>query len=639
MSGRLLAIVAAAACCGGEQPSAKPPTDRIDTEPPHRGPRSAKKHLRYKLAATYDPERKAIAGTVRIDWQNPGSMAVWKMPLHLYMNAFKGADTLFFRESRGEMRGAEAERETGWGSISITEIAVDGSPLELAALEYPGPDETVVTVPLGRAVAPKASVALDIAFDVALPEVFARTGYKGEFAMVGQWYPKPGVRVSGLLERWHCEPFHANSEFFADFADFEVELTVPEDHVVAAPGALLRAEPLGDGTRRLEYFASNVHDFAWMIDPHMRTMSAPAETELGDVDVRVYFREPQRAFARRHLAAGVATVESLSRRLIPYPYTRLSIITPPPDAALGAGGMEYPGLVTTAGDFAFAAPGVYFPEFVTVHEVGHQWFQGLLASNEVDEAWLDEGVNEYINCVLMDEFYGAGKSQIDALGLVADCFALRRAQIGRMSRVLVDPIATRSYEFATRDIYGSTTYRKTALALRTIENLVGREAFARALKAYARRYAYGHPTGADFFATLEAELGRDLGAFVRPAFYGRGVVDLAVIDVDCDKRERYDCRVVVANRGEVPVPYTAEIELADGEVRRRQLAAGPSHHTIELEVDSPVVAVTLDPDDRILLNQGGLASDWRDAVSLGPSAQVAARTQHWAQALFGLVGL
>jgi CheY-like chemotaxis protein len=209
-----------------------------------------------------------------------------------------------------------------------------------------------------------------------------------------------------------------------------------------------------------------------------------------------------------------------------------------------------------------------------------------------------------------------------------------------MTEHIVDPIVTRSYEFATSGVYAQATYQKTALALRTLENLVGRDAFARALKAYARAYAFEHPTGAAFFALLESDIGRDLDPFIGPAFYGRGAVDLAVIDVGCRELDgRQQCRVVTSNRGEVPVPYVVEIELADGARRRRELDAGPSHHAIELEVDAPVVAVTLDPDRRILLDEGGLAGEWRAGVKLEPPARIAARTQHFTQMLLGWVGL
>ena len=105
---------------------------------------------------------------------------------------------------------------------------------------------------------------------------------------------------------------------------------------------------------------------------------------------------------------------------MPYPWSIMNVIDPPVDAAMGAGGMEYPTLVTTAGDSVFARPGIHLPEYVTVHEVGHNWFQGMLASNEVEEAWLDEGVDEWADAHVMADLYGARTSAVDWMDFQAE---------------------------------------------------------------------------------------------------------------------------------------------------------------------------------------------------------------------------
>src|SRR5262249_30719766 len=149
------------------------------------------------------------------------------------------------------------------------------------------------------------------------------------------------------------------------------------------------------GERALSYHAEDVHDFAWMADPYMQVERATVAGTFGPIEVRVYHRPSQRRFARRHLEAARRTLQAYGKWFGPYPWSNLSIVDPPWDAAPGAGGMEYPTLVTTGGDIDL--PGGRFLEEVTVHEVGHNWFQGKLASNEVDEAFLDEGLNTYAN--------------------------------------------------------------------------------------------------------------------------------------------------------------------------------------------------------------------------------------------------
>src|SRR5213075_2725399 len=175
------------------------------------------------------------------------------------------------------------------------------------------------------------------------------------------------------------------------------------------------------------YRAEDVHDFAWVADPYLEMLAGKAKVEGGTVDVRVLYRPGHEAFAKRHLEAGIGAIERFSAAYVPYPWPVMTIVDPPMDAVFGAGGMEYPTLVTTAGDSVFVRPGLRLPEYVTVHEIGHNWFQGILASNEPLEAWLDEGVNDWADAKVMAELYGARSNAIDWMDWHADVVELQRA--------------------------------------------------------------------------------------------------------------------------------------------------------------------------------------------------------------------
>ena len=397
----------------------------------------------------------------------------------------------------------------------------------------PFTDESVVELPLAQPVPPGGTVEVAFKFTAQLPEVFARTGYKGDFHLIGQWFPKIGVRVGPPgAERWECQPFHVNTEFFADFGTYDVTLTVPTTHTVAATGVLTNAVDAGGGMRTLTYHAEDVHDFVWMADPYMEVMSGQAKLDDGTVEVRVYHRPEQRDFARRHLEAAVGAIEKFSAMFVPYPWPIMSVVDPPVDAAAGAGGMEYPTLVTTSGDSVFARPGMRIPEYVTVHEVGHNWFQGLLASNEAEEAWLDEGVNEWADVRVMAAIYGQRSSVLDWMGWQAELGALRHAADSEAGDN-PSPVATAAYAFVDNAAYGEATYTTTMRALQTLEHTVGSQRFAAAMKVYAKTFAFRHPTGRDLFATLGAELGQDLTWFFGPAFHEVGGLRLALRHADC----------------------------------------------------------------------------------------------------------
>jgi hypothetical protein len=663
----LLASIAFVAACGRDHGVARVrPLPTADGSPALRGggqPKSPR-IANYKIDVRLDPVRHQLAATETLTWTNPGQSAVDVLPLHLYLNAFKNEGTLFMRESHGVMRGAVAS-DDGWGWIQLESVQLAGVEM-LGRLHYPAApaDETVVELPLPTPVAPGATVAVDLQFTAQLPKVFARTGYDGEFHMVGQWFPKIGVRVGEPgAERWECPPFHALSEFFADFGTYDVSITVPDTYVVAATGVLAKSVEAPGGTRTLTYRAEDVHDFAWMADPYMEVISGKATVADSTVEVRVYHRPEQRAFAHRHLAAAAATIERFSDWFVPYPWPIMSIVDPPVTAVDGAGGMEYPTLVTTAGDSVFARDGLRLPEYVTVHEVGHNWFQGMLASNEVEEAWLDEGVNDWADARAMADIYGQRTSAVDWWGWQADIAGLRRALVEDPDS-LPSPIATAAYAFVDADAYEQQTYETTARALATLEATVGASRFAEAMKAYAHAWAFKHPTGRDLFETLSRELGQDLTWFFGPVFEGVGGMRLGLRTAACRKTHpargvfgegptrktvkvadtpetgAYSCEIVIVNTGTVHAPVDVALAFADGSTQRLRWddkGGGDAWHRWVLDRTAPLVEVWIDPDQKL-----ALASPVALRYRLDGDGSAALRAGAWfasgAQTLMQLVG-
>ncbi len=662
----LIVVVASAVGCGDElgPPRARPlptPDDRpaIAPGPDGAGPRSPRL-ASYVIAARLDATAHRIEATQTLTWTNGGDSAVGMLPFHLYMNGFKNDDSLLMKESHGAHRGARFDG-VHWGWIDVTSIKVGGVELEPSSRFAP-PDETVLEVPLPTPVGPGQSVQVEMTFTTQLPAVFARTGFHGDFMMIGQWFPKVGVRVGPPgAERWACAPFHLNAEFFADFGTYDVQLTVPSTHVVAATGVLTASIDGGDGTQTLSYRAEDVHDFAWMADPYMEVLRGDAKVGDRTVEVRVYHRPAQRGFARRHLAAGIGAIEQFSALLMPYPWPIMSVIDPPVGAD-GAAGMEYPTLVTTGGDSWWARDGVRIPELVTIHEIGHNWFQGMLASNEAEEAWLDEGVNNWADAEVMARLWGGRADVVDWLGISLEIHRATRSFAMSGARV-PSPIQTVSWEFVDFDGYGDATYSKTQLALKTLENLVGQQRFLDAMRGYATQWAFKHPTGRDLFAAIEAGVGEDLGWFWGPVFQGTGGVDFVIRTVDCQPRRgargvfgagesrkevvevestgTYRCEVVIANQGEVAIPVDLELRFADGtSLRQRWDHRGAGRwKRFEVERSSPIVEVVIDPDGQVLLAEHVLDDRLRTHPDSHASWRAAARLTFWTHSAMQVLGL
>jgi len=218
-----LALCATAATATGAPRAAEPLSDRA---------------VSYQISVRLDPGPHTLEGEQSLTWRNTTTRPADELRFHLYLNAFKNDRTTFMKESGGIHRGNRM-REDGWGWIDLLSLRRhDGADL-LPAAEFIRPDdanagdETVLRVPLAEPVAPGATIDLDMAFSARLPRVFARTGYKGNYHFVAQWFPKIGV-----LEEagWNCHQFHYNSEFFADFGTYDVSITVPSEFVVGATG-------------------------------------------------------------------------------------------------------------------------------------------------------------------------------------------------------------------------------------------------------------------------------------------------------------------------------------------------------------------------------------------------------------------
>jgi hypothetical protein len=616
----------------------------------------------YKIDARLDVVGHTITATQTLTWKNTGTTAVDVLPFHMYLNAFKNEQSAFMQSSRGSMRGADQKT---WGWISVESIQVAGTELISKWTAKAPPDETVYELALPTPVEPGASIDVTMKFTSQLPEVWARTGYVGPFHLVGQWFPKIGVRIpersdTGTVERWECQPFTAFTEFFADFGTYDVSLTVPELYVVAATGVLANVIESPGNTRTYTYRAEDVHDFAWMADPYMEMTSRQVMVAGGgSVEVRVYYRPEQEEFAQRHLDAATATILRYSEWYVPYPWTVMTVIDPPVAAAAGAGGMEYPTFVTTAGDSILMRPGIRLPEYTTVHEVGHNWFQGILASNEPIEAWLDEGINTYTNARVMSEVYGTRTNGIDWMGWQADLSALLDAYSEDPGSVPT-PIASAAQAFVDEDAYSTATYLSTMRAMRTLENMFGPKKLQAAMKKYAQTWAFKHPTGKDLFDTLSTELGQNLDWFFGPVFQQVGGVRFGIRTATCRKAHpargvfgdgaarktvdskdtgTYVCEVVVTNTGAVHVPLDIELRYEDGSSQRVHWddKGSESWKRFVVERSSQLAEVWLDPDREIAL-AAPMTMRYRLAADGAPSMRAGAWVAAQTQTLMQLVG-
>ena len=363
----------------------------------------------YVIDAKLDAAKHQIDATETLTYLNLTGQPQQTFPFHLYLNAFQPQSTFMTEVHRGGTRGSgpdQAWDPIHFGSITVNKLESDGVDLT-SKMEFIHPDDdntadkTVFQVTLPKPIAPGATAKFTISFHDVLPEVVERTGYKHDFDMVGQWFPKVGV---WWKNQWNCHQFHASTEFFADFGTFDVKLTVPKNEVVGAGGDLVSSSDNPDGTKTLTYHSEDVHDFSWAASPSFQEVNDTWTGSAGTVKIRILMSPGNMATAPRYMQVTKGSLELFDKWYGPYPYDRLTVIDPPHGGA-DAGGMEYPTLIT-AGTSWNMPHGALLPEIVTEHEFGHQYWYGMVATNEFEEAWLDEGINSYTEAKVMDALYG-----------------------------------------------------------------------------------------------------------------------------------------------------------------------------------------------------------------------------------------
>ncbi len=495
----------------------------------------------YRIEATLDPVKHTVDGQQKLTWRNRSAVEVRSVYLHLYMNAFESAGSTYFSEQRNGTAGFReniATRKGEWGHIELRRVAQNGAKVAWSFIQPdngPATDHTVVRFDLPAPVAAGASTTLDIDFLTQLPRVVARTGYFGSYHLVGQWFPKIGVlelpgERGATAPRWNVHEQHQMSEYFADFGSFDVKLHVPKGYVVGATGELQGAPVEKNGVLTHHYKQADVHDFAWTADnksaaPMQDTWTGPGSPT---VKLTVIYPPEMLASAAPAMQAAKDSLTYFSNTLGPYPYKTLTVVVPPHNAS-ESGGMEYPTFITASGHSVVEPKTLdeFDIRFVTIHEFGHGYFQGILASNEVEEPMLDEGLNEYWNHRMLrdrkEKIYPV-QSWMQAVGFKPefDGFDLERA--GTPREEPSDPLASSSYE-RLQDI--GVVYVRTATVMRDLEAQLGKDVMGRAMREYYKRWKFRHPSIADLRETLAEVSGQR--ALVESVFeqqiYGSNKVD------------------------------------------------------------------------------------------------------------------
>lgn len=571
-----------------------------ESTPPPVSQALSKRVVEYHIDVQLLPESGSLRASETVTWTHPGQKPVQELYFHLYPNAFASENTTFMKESGGELRG-DTMPAGGFGSMTLTDLRTTEGVSLMQRLQYVQPDDgnindrTLVKVHLPQPVNGGESVTLKLQFEVKLPKIFARMGVSGDFVMAGQWFPKLSVYepagIRGVKEEgWDLHQYHGTSEFYSDFGIFNVTISVPPNYIVGATGFPVKSARIQQDQKVYKFYADDVHDFAWAASPDFVVAEEAFSTpEVPGVRIKLYLDPLHKDLQERYFQAAKAALTHFSKWYGPYPYSTLSIIVPPKDGN-GAGGMEYPTLITAFGA-AEASPGLSL-ERTVIHEIGHQYFYGMVANNEFEEAWLDESFTSYAEDRLMEQEYGVTSNLSLQASLVASS----------------QPLNLETWKYAPGDAYSRNVYIRGKLVLKDIEQQVGIKNMDAIMSAYSRKYRFRHPSTADFQKIVEKVTKKSWQNYFDQYIYSGGSPDFSIdqIKVSAPKKAAgkalgYESAVTVSNKGtdygKVPIKFT----FTDGYTVQQIWNGESKETTFQLSYKAPLMSAEINPEHSVLL--------------------------------------
>lgn len=522
-----------------------------------------------------DDVRHTLHGTSAFTYTNNSPATLDTLWIHLWPNAYRDRSTALCEQltDQGDLDlyFATAE-ERGW--IDSLDFSSQGNTL---AWGFHREHADIGWVKPATPLAPGSSITVSTPFRVKVPDgKFSRLGHTGQAYYITQWFPKPAVYDK---QGWHAMPYLTQGEFYSEFGSYDVSITLPANYVVGATGLLQdnpaeeawmnerAAQPfsmtVSDGGnafppsatewKTLRYVQDNVHDFAWFADKRFHVRKSAVALESGrSVTTWALFTPKNAALWNRATEYVNESVRLYSQWVGEYPYDACTAI----DGTISAGGgMEYP-MITIIGNMSSAES----LDNVIAHEVGHNWFYGILGSNERDHPWMDEGLNSFVELCYMRERYPASGFSIGIpglkkmLGTLGDAHRVQ-SELGyrfNARRNMDQPIALPSERFTSTN-YGTSVYMKSALVFDHLFAYLGDEVFDRCMRAYYDEWKFKHPQPEDVRKVFERESGKDLG-WVFDGLIGTDVkVDVKAISLKRDQT------LYLRNTGldSIPVSVTA----------------------------------------------------------------------------------
>lgn len=580
--------------------------------------------VNYIIDVKLDDVKHQLRGNESFEYTNNSPNSLSEIKIHLWANAYKNSKTALGKqnyESGNTILNFGNDSLKGW--IDSLDFTVNGIKANWSLDEK---HIDICTITLNKPLLPGEKITISTPFIVQIPSgKISRLGHVEQSYQITQWYPKPAVYDAA---GWHAIPYLNQGEFYSEYGSFDVSITLPKNYVVGATGDLQTQSELAfllaksDSTlvkikndnynpksrrgggkfppsskefKTIRYVQENVHDFAWFADKRYEVLTGSIELPHSKRKVTSWA-----LFTPDNTNLWQKAIEYINDGTYyyslwngDYPYNHVTAV----DGTISAGGgMEYPN-VTVIGNASDAKE----LETVIVHEVGHNWFYGILGSNERDHGWMDEGLNTLNEVRYMQTKYPNNRNFSEQLlGGSFHFNDLSHFDLGDISYRMIaevgldQPIETKSEDFTSMN-YGLIMYQKTGLVFNYLRQYLGSDKFDECMQQYFETWKFKHPQPENLRQTMEACSGKDLSWLFEDLIETTNHLDYKLKKVKEISPNTYS--VTVKNSGQV-----------DGPISIQALANDSIVSTIWIEPGQKKSTITL-PETRFYIDGISIASD------------------------------
>lgn len=494
-------------------------------------------HVDYTMVIDMDVTTHKYKGEQQLIYTNNSPDVLNKVYYHLYFNAFQPGSEMDVRSRTI----ADPDRRVGdrisklspdeIGYIKVSSLKQNGVNLKHETVG------TVLEVDLNKPIQPGERVTFDMLFESQVPLQIRRSGRnnrEGVALSMTQWYPK---LAEYDFEGWHADPY-IGREFHGVWGNFDVTISIDKNYIVGGTG-YLQKETVAGNKKTLLFKAPNVHDFTWAADPEYihDTMQVPNGPLLNFYYKSTLDNEKKENWKKLQ-SKTVQLMNYFSEHIGPYPYEQYSVIQG------GDGGMEYAMCTLITGERTFGSL-----VGVTAHELAHNWFQFLLATNEAKHEWMDEGFTSYISDLAMNEIMNQGKENP-----IENAYQsyLYLAQSGKEQ-----PLSTHADRYAYNQAYSISAYSKGAVFLAQLGYVIGNDNLKQTIKNYFADFSFKHPKPLDVIRTAEKLTGLELDWYLTDFTQTTNTIDYAVQFAE-------NKTITLERIGLMPMPIDLRVAYTDG---------------------------------------------------------------------------